>query len=179
MFGLLDSPKFSCSNSSLWAGIGRPLFNSHGGRFSGLPFAVARARLVFDIPSGVSVIITRSLSRLCLATLLIGLGIHAVAREGADGSRDLSAEIRRTTCGVPHIRASDERGLGYGIGYAYAQDNLCLLANEVVTVNGERAKYFGPEQATLEERNNLVSDVFFTWLNTPQAVSAFWNAQTA
>lgn len=123
-------------------------------------------------------IITRSLSRLCLATLLIGLGTYAVAREGADGSRDLSAEIRRTTFGVPHIRASDERGLGYGIGYAYAQDNLCLLANEIVTVNGQRSRYFGPEQMTLERRDNLTSDLFFNWLNTPEAVAAFWKAQT-
>nr|WP_284150426.1 acylase [Pseudomonas fluorescens] len=106
---------------------------------------------------------------------MLGASLAASAREQVTQA---SADIRRTTFGVPHIRANDERGLGYGIGYAYAQDNLCLLANEVVTVSGERAKYFGPEQATLEERNNLVSDVFFTWLNTPQAVSAFWNAQT-
>nr|WP_240357343.1 acylase [Pseudomonas carnis] len=89
-----------------------------------------------------------------------------------------SADIRRTSYGVPHIRASDERGLGVGMGYAYAQDNLCLLANEIVTVNGERARFFGPDQATLEERNNLASDVFFNWLNTPEAVAAFWKAQT-
>ncbi|MFC6338762.1 acylase [Pseudomonas sp. CCM 7891] len=91
---------------------------------------------------------------------------------------DNPTEIRRTSFGVPHILAKNERGLGYGIGYAYAQDNLCLLANEVVTVNGERARYFGAEQSTLERRNNLTSDMFFTWLNTPQAVAAFWMAQT-
>nr|WP_244970300.1 acylase [Pseudomonas lactis] len=89
-----------------------------------------------------------------------------------------SADIRRTSYGVPHIRAVDERGLGVGMGYAYAQDNLCLLANEVITVNGQRARFFGPDQATLEERNNLASDVFFNWLNTPEAVAAFWKAQT-
>jgi acyl-homoserine-lactone acylase len=121
------------------------------------------------------VIISNRLSRVCVAGLLLGASVAASAREQVTQA---SADIRRTTFGVPHIRANDERGLGYGIGYAYAQDNLCLLANEVVTVSGERAKYFGPEQATLEERNNLASDVFFTWLNTPQAVSAFWNAQT-
>ncbi|WP_455910553.1 bifunctional acylase PvdQ [Pseudomonas putida] len=120
-------------------------------------------------------IISNRLSRVCVAGLLLGASVAASAREPVTQA---SADIRRTTFGVPHIRANDERGLGYGIGYAYAQDNLCLLANEVVTVSGERAKYFGPEQATLEERNNLASDVFFTWLNTPQAVSAFWNAQT-
>ena len=120
-------------------------------------------------------IISNRLSKACVAGLLLGLSLHASAREQVTQA---SADIRRTTFGVPHIRANDERGLGYGIGYAYAQDNLCLLANEVVTVNGERARFFGPDQATLEERNNLASDVFFKWLNTPQAVAAFWKAQT-
>ncbi|AZF48054.1 acylase [Pseudomonas sp. R2-7-07] len=120
-------------------------------------------------------IIFNGLSRVCVAGLLLGMSLAASAREPV---AQASTEIRRTTYGVPHIRANDERGLGFGIGYAYAQDNLCLLANEVITVNGQRARFFGPEQATLEERNNLTSDVFFTWLNTPDAVEAFWKAQT-
>lgn len=120
-------------------------------------------------------IISNGLSRVCVAGLLLGLSLAASAREQVTQA---SADIRRTSFGVPHIRANDERGLGLGIGYAYAQDNLCLLANEVVTVNGERARFFGPEQSTLEERNNLASDVFFTWLNTPGAVAAFWKAQS-
>ena len=114
-----------------------------------------------------------------MAGVLLGVSLCATARQVSEVQAGaMSADIRRTAFGIPHIRASDERGLGYGIGYAYAQDNLCLLANEVVTVNGQRARYFGAEQATLEERNNLTSDVFFTWLNTPQAVAAFWKAQT-
>ncbi|MGH8450849.1 acylase [Pseudomonas sp.] len=120
-------------------------------------------------------IISNGLARVYVAGVLLALSVAASAREQV---AQASAEIRRTTYGVPHIRANDERGLGFGIGYAYAQDNLCLLANEVVTVNGERARYFGPEQATLEERNNLASDVFFTWLNSPEAVGAFWKAQS-
>ena len=120
-------------------------------------------------------IISNGLSRVGVAGLLLGLSLAVSAREQVTQA---SADIRRTSYGVPHIRANDERGLGVGIGYAYAQDNLCLLANEVVTVNGERARFFGPEQATLEERNNLASDVFFTWLNTPSAVAAFWKAQS-
>lgn len=120
-------------------------------------------------------IFSKGLSKVGVAGLLLGLSLAVSAREQVTQA---SADIRRTGYGVPHIRANDERGLGVGIGYAYAQDNLCLLANEVITVNGERAKFFGPEQATLEERNNLASDVFFTWLNTPDAVAAFWKAQT-
>ena len=120
-------------------------------------------------------IISRPLSKVCLGAVCLALSVSALAHTPAS---DVSAEIRRTTFGVPHIHAADERGLGYGIGYAYAQDNLCLLANEVVTVNGERSKYFGPQALTLEQRDNLASDVFFNWLNTPEAVAAFWQAQT-
>ncbi|GLH47994.1 bifunctional acylase PvdQ [Pseudomonas lactis] len=120
-------------------------------------------------------IISNGLSRVGVAGLLLGLSLAASAREQMTQA---SADIRRTSYGVPHIRAIDERGLGVGMGYAYAQDNLCLLANEVITVNGQRSRFFGPDQATLEERNNLASDVFFNWLNTPEAVAAFWKAQT-
>ena len=120
-------------------------------------------------------IISKGLSRVGATGLLLALSLAVLAREQVTQT---SADIRRTSYGVPHIRASDERGLGVGMGYAYAQDNLCLLANEVVTVNGERARFFGPDQATLEERNNLASDVFFNWLNTPETVAAFWKAQT-
>lgn len=118
--------------------------------------------------------ISRQFTGLTLAGLFLGLSLSAQA---FSPSVQTGADIRRTGFGVPHIRAENERGLGFGIGYAYAQDNLCLLANEIVTVNGERSRYFGPEQLTVEERENRVSDVFFQWLNTPQAVNAFWQAQ--
>lgn len=120
------------------------------------------------------------LSRLCLAGVLFATGVGLSPGAGAGdeaGQGQASAEIRRTSHGVPHIRAKDERGLGYGIGYAYAQDNLCLLANEIVTVNGQRSRFFGPDQVTLEQRENRASDLFFSWLNQPQALSAFWQAQ--
>ncbi|WP_313202384.1 acylase [Pseudomonas sp.] len=120
--------------------------------------------------------ISRPLTCASLAAALVAFSVAVQAREtGADAS----AQIRRTSFGVPHIVAKDERGLGYGIGYAYAQDNLCLLANEVLTVNGERSRYFGAQAKTLEQRDNLASDLFFTWLNTPAAVTGFMQAQPA
>ena len=120
--------------------------------------------------------ISRPLTCASLAAALVASSVAVQAREtGADAS----AQIRRTSFGVPHIVAKDERGLGYGIGYAYAQDNLCLLANEVLTVNGERSRYFGAQAKTLEQRDNLASDLFFTWLNTPAAVTGFMQAQPA
>ena len=74
------------------------------------------------------------------------------------------ATITRTTYGIPHIEARDWRGVGYGVAYAYAQDNLCLLAEEFATVAGERSRHWGPEgKAVLGfgPVDNLSSDVFF------------------
>ncbi|MDX6650543.1 MAG: acyl-homoserine-lactone acylase [Solirubrobacteraceae bacterium] len=81
-----------------------------------------------------------------------------------------TVSVRRTANGVPHIVASNYRDLGYGLGYSYAQDNFCLLADTIVTVSGERSRYFGPDAnyrsyALSQEVNNLKSDFFFTDLN--------------
>ena len=58
-------------------------------------------------------IISRQLTRLSLAGVLVGLSLAADARSQPEQA---SADIRRTRFGVPHIRADNERGLGYGIG---------------------------------------------------------------
>ncbi|MEM6858541.1 MAG: penicillin acylase family protein [Pseudomonadota bacterium] len=73
------------------------------------------------------------------------------------------AEISRTTYGIPHIASDTWQGVGYGVAYAYAQDNICMLADEFVTVKGERSMHFGPEGKALiggREVDNLTSDLF-------------------
>lgn len=75
-----------------------------------------------------------------------------------------AASITRTAYGIPHINAKDWGGIGYGVAYAYAQDNLCLLAEEFTTVAGERSLHFGPKNAAVlgfERIDNLSSDIFF------------------
>jgi len=52
-------------------------------------------------------------------------------------------KIRRTSYGIAHIEARDAGSLAYGDGYAQAEDHLCSIADQVVRVRGERAKYFG------------------------------------
>ncbi|MEJ6000100.1 penicillin acylase family protein [Paucibacter soli] len=92
------------------------------------------------------------------------------------------AQIRRTDYGLPHISASDERGLGYGVGYAYAEDNFCLLADTLLTVNGERSKYFGAQASYDvggEDAPNLPSDLYYKLINEPALVQASWERQTA
>lgn len=63
--------------------------------------------------------------------------------------------IRRTPHGIPHVTARDWGSLGYGYGYAFAEDNLCELALDVLRVNGEQSRWFGSDEGRLEE------DVFF------------------
>lgn len=89
--------------------------------------------------------------------------VAAPSAEALAGKR-YEATITRTTYGIPHIEARDWRGVGYGVAYAYAEDNLCLLAEELATVAGERSLHFGPEAKAVlgfEEVDNLSSDTFF------------------
>lgn len=66
-----------------------------------------------------------------------------------------AAEIHRSSHGIPHITASDMGSLGFGEGYAFAQDHLCPLADQVVKARGERARYFGAG----ENNRHLHSDL--------------------
>ncbi|MBJ6764199.1 penicillin acylase family protein [Myxococcaceae bacterium JPH2] len=54
------------------------------------------------------------------------------------------ATIRRTSHGIPHITAKDMGSLGFGQAYAFAQDHVCTLADQIVKVRSERARYNGP-----------------------------------
>ncbi|MFI9787129.1 penicillin acylase family protein [Kitasatospora sp. NPDC051984] len=71
-----------------------------------------------------------------------------------------TAKIRRTEYGVPHVLAQDFGGLGYGYGYAFAQDNLCELADQVVTLRGERSRWFGADGRSSDRTGNLDSDTY-------------------
>ena len=112
-----------------------------------------------------------------LAGALLGVALSSCSLIAPPSQPAFQADIRWTSYGIPHIRAQDERGLGYGIGYAYARDNACLLADEIITVRGQRARYFGAEGQSSAQVDNLTSDFFFTWLNEAQALQLFRKAQ--
>lgn len=98
--------------------------------------------------------------RLAISTALA----LSAAATAAEARPRYESSIVRTDYGVPHITANSWGGIGYGVAYAYAQDNFCLIAEEFVTVNGERSLHFGPKAtATLgfQPVDNLTSDVFF------------------
>jgi acyl-homoserine-lactone acylase len=86
-----------------------------------------------------------------------------------------TVSVIRDSAGIPHIRARDFRRLGVGEGFAFAQDNLCTLAEDFVTVNGQRSKYFGPDaQATNYSAGvsdpNLKSDLFWQYVKASHVV---------
>ena len=107
-------------------------------------------------------LVSGRMRRIALAVGLMAalLPAPAAAQDGLD------ATIRRTPHGVPHIEAKDYAGLGYGYGYALAEDNLCTIAEQYVTVRGERSRFFGPDatytwRANSSTNKNLESDFVF------------------
>src|SRR5699024_7897161 len=60
-----------------------------------------------------------------------------------DSDGTLSATIRYTTGGVPHILAANLESAGFGTGYAQARANACVIADQIIRVRGEHAKYYG------------------------------------
>lgn len=74
--------------------------------------------------------------------------------------------ITRDSAGIPHITASNFRALGYGEALAFSEDNFCTLAQDFVTVNADRSKYFGPNSLSLKysagaSDTNLTSDFYW------------------
>ena len=97
-------------------------------------------------------------------TLLAGALAALLIAPAAEARGGMAATITRTTYGIPHVAADSWEGVGFGVAYAYAEDNLCLLAEEFATVAGDRSLHFGPEAKAVlgfEEVDNLSSDVFF------------------
>jgi acyl-homoserine-lactone acylase len=100
--------------------------------------------------------------------LIVALAVLAPAAlaQGAAAAATGKVTIRRTAFGIPHVEARSYAGLGYGFGYAFAQDNLCTMAETYVTVNAQRSRWFGPA-GTYQQRGNgavvtnLDSDLFW------------------
>jgi acyl-homoserine-lactone acylase len=67
----------------------------------------------------------------------------------------VDVQIRRTSFGVPHVLATNYVALGYGLGYAYAQDSACEIARQWVRLNAELSRVFG------EADDNVASDFFW------------------
>ncbi len=99
-----------------------------------------------------------------------------VEEGGSDGdpvetSGDYAATIRRTEHNVPHITADDLGSLGFGYGYAFAEDHLCSLADAIVQANSEAASVFGDD--------HLAADAVYAALDITGAARNEFDGQDA
>jgi acyl-homoserine-lactone acylase len=113
---------------------------------------------------------------LAVAVAAVVGGTVSPAGAGSERGRQhdrLSAVVRYTEHGIPHVLASDYAGLGYGYGHSIARDNICVLADLYVTLRAERSSLFGPDQPPAEGHGvpvsgaatNLSSDLYFQAVN--------------
>jgi acyl-homoserine-lactone acylase len=103
-----------------------------------------------------------------LACLLASFAPDARSRDGAttDVAVAPAVELRRTSDGIPHIRAGNWRDLGQGVGHVQADDALCTLAEAFVTFEGRRSYFFGANEkpariSTFGQSTNIDLDFFF------------------
>jgi acyl-homoserine-lactone acylase len=94
-----------------------------------------------------------------LQLLLLVLSVGLMGCSDSDSDRDTSpddtiteppveefsydATLTRTEYGVPHIVAEDWGSLGYGHGYVFAEDNYCMLMEEIIRASGQSLEFFG------------------------------------
>jgi acyl-homoserine-lactone acylase len=97
------------------------------------------------------------------AAALMSAGTASAARAPRSSG---TVTIVTDSAGIPHITASNFFSLGYGEAWAFSEDNFCTLANDFVTVNGDRSQYFGPDNLAVNysagiDPTNLDSDLFW------------------
>jgi acyl-homoserine-lactone acylase len=110
---------------------------------------------------------------------LIALAGALMASGAAGAASPRAVEVRYTAYGVAHVTASDFEGVGYGYGWAFARDNLCLAVDHAITLAGERSARIGADEryfdgfANLEsgaQVSNIDSDAFYRAHLTPAAL---------
>ncbi|HEY8985017.1 MAG TPA: penicillin acylase family protein [Streptomyces sp.] len=108
------------------------------------------------------------------ATVLPAATAEAQGRQETHSAGRLSAVIRYTEYGIPHITAKSYQDLGFGTGWAQAADQVCVLADGFVTVRGERSRFFGPDAKSdfslSDASTNLSSDLYFKGVRDDRTV---------
>ncbi|MBK7976276.1 MAG: penicillin acylase family protein [Deltaproteobacteria bacterium] len=94
-----------------------------------------------------------------LVTLVPFASACSDSSSGPGGSRHLSAQIRRTEYGIPHVTANDWESLAFGYGYAYSQDDYCVTMREIALASGRSAELMG------ESEGDPGADFLFRFLN--------------
>jgi len=94
--------------------------------------------------------------------IFVVLAVATALPAQAQQRQRYDVSVTRTTYGIPHINARDHAGLGYGAGYTAGEDSVCIIAEQIVTVRGERAQYFGAGPvAPGNDTPNVESDIYY------------------
>ena len=123
---------------------------------------MCRQYLVFNITS------------LLIVGLIAGCDGKATSK-AAETSATYSATIERTQYGTAHITADDWGSLGFGQGYAFAQDRFCLLADQIVKVRSQRARYFGPGNSDEHIKTDIAYRALGLVEKAPKLIAAMSN----
>ncbi|MDQ2678768.1 MAG: penicillin acylase family protein [Actinomycetota bacterium] len=92
---------------------------------------------------------------------------------GHDG--EYAATITRTEDGVAHITGGSIDDVSFGQGWASGEDRTCDLADQVVKVNGERARWFGAG----EDDEYVLSDVAWRSIGIREVAGRDWEQADA
>jgi acyl-homoserine-lactone acylase len=92
--------------------------------------------------------------------------------------------LTRSQEGIAQVQAPTMAAASAGLGFAYAQDNFCLLQDYLLTINGERSKYLGPDATNLTQvahvpSKNLETDFFYKFYVTAQQADELYAAADA
>ncbi|HDT5886899.1 penicillin acylase family protein [Aeromonas dhakensis] len=104
---------------------------------------------------------------------LLGCLVLAGCQENSsepDPARHYDVTLTYTEQGVPHIKANDYTSLGFGAGYAHAEENLCTLSEQIMKLQGEKSRWLGAG----EQQRNLLSDVGYRSLDLPAQAAALY-----
>ena len=87
-----------------------------------------------------------------------------------DDTGQYAATITRTEDGVAHITGNSIEDVSFGQGWASGEDRACDLADQVVRVNGERARWFGAG----EDDEHLNSDLAWRAIGIRDLAARDW-----
>ena len=109
----------------------------------------------------------------CTAVLAAGCASSDTSDATVQGEGDTyGAVIQRTAGGVPHITADSVADLSFGQGWASGQDRTCDLAESIVRVRGEQARWFGRGEGDA----NLNADIAVRATGIGEIAAADWAA---
>jgi acyl-homoserine-lactone acylase len=96
---------------------------------------------------------------------VLALPTPASAQEAAESAAvavpaGYRAVIRRTAYGVPHVLADSINNVAFGQGWAFGEDRFCDLIDQVIKVNSQRSRWFGPGPGDI----NIITDFAFKQL---------------